>query len=204
MKLNLPNQITLGRLILAVVFCILLTNYSYRDGKPWLLDLAAALFIVAAITDFLDGYLARKYAMVTDLGRVLDPLADKVLVCGAFILFLGPAFVDESGRNVTGLSAWMVVVIVARELLITTLRGFSEARGIAFGAMIHGKIKMWVQSIAAPVILVIVAHQGTLIDESFAEIAKKVLVWATVIATVLSMIQYLVRARHVLSQGTSA
>jgi CDP-diacylglycerol--glycerol-3-phosphate 3-phosphatidyltransferase len=204
MKLNLPNQITVARLILAVVFFVLLGQYSQKTPKLWMLDVAAAVFIVAAVTDFLDGYLARRFGMVTDLGRILDPLVDKVLVCGAFILFVGPAFVDENGRNVTCLKAWMVVVIVARELLVTGLRGFSEAKGRAFGASLHGKIKMWMQSIAAPAILLIVAHQGTVISDSLAEAAKSVLVWLTVVVTALSTIQYLMRSRYILDEGLGA
>ena len=112
--LNLPNQITIARLALAIVFFILLSQYSQVVPKPWMLDLAATIFVLAAATDFLDGYLARKRGQVTALGRVLDPLVDKVLVCGAFILLAGRPFVDATGHNVTEVHAWMVVVIVGR------------------------------------------------------------------------------------------
>jgi CDP-diacylglycerol--glycerol-3-phosphate 3-phosphatidyltransferase len=202
--LNLPNRITLARLVLAIVFCILLTQYSQQSPKPLLLDVAAGIFILAAATDFLDGYLARKYGQVTALGRVMDPLVDKVLVCGAFILFVGTNFVDEDGRNATGVSAWMVVVIVGRELLVTGLRGFNEGQGRAFGAGLHGKIKMWMQSIAAPTILVIVAHQDAWMSTATAYSLKRTLAWLTVIATALSMGQYLVRSRSILAEGSAA
>ena len=79
-----------ARLGLAVVFFVLLSQYSQRLPKPWMLDAAAVMFIVAAATDIVDGYIARKRGLVTSLGRVLDPLVDKMLVCGAFILFVGP------------------------------------------------------------------------------------------------------------------
>jgi CDP-diacylglycerol--glycerol-3-phosphate 3-phosphatidyltransferase len=199
--LNLPNKITLARLILAIVFFVLLSQYSHQAPTPLILDVATALFIVAAITDILDGYLARKRGLVTSLGRVLDPLVDKVLICGAFILFAGPAFIDRSGENVTRVSAWMVVVIVGRELLVTGLRGFNEAQGVAFGASLHGKIKMWMQSIAAPAILLLVAHEGTWLPSAAARLARGVLVWLTVIATVLSMGQYLARSRAILDES---
>ena len=201
--LNLPNQITMSRLGLAIVFFILLSQYSQREPRAGLLDVAVVLFIVAASTDILDGYLARKRGEVTALGRVLDPLVDKVLVCGTFVLFLGPQFVDETGQNVTRVSAWMVVVIVGRELLVTGLRGFNESLGISFGASVYGKLKMWMQSIAAPVILFIVAHeQGWGLGRE-ADIIKSTFVWLTVIATVLSTVHYLVRSRHILEEGTS-
>jgi CDP-diacylglycerol--glycerol-3-phosphate 3-phosphatidyltransferase len=202
--LNVPNQITIARFVLAVVFCVLLAQYSQRDPKPWMLDLAAGLFIVAAATDFLDGYLARKWQLVTPLGRILDPLVDKLLVCGAFILFVGPEFVDSDGNNVTEMKTWMVVFIVGREMLVTSLRGFNESMGKAFGASIHGKLKMWMQSIAAPAILLVVAHEGTSIPLETARAIKLVLVWATVIVTALSMFQYLIRSRYILEESASA
>lgn len=201
--LNLPNQITLARLGLAILFVAILSQYSQRDPEPkyWLLDVATAMFIVAAATDFLDGYLARKWGQVTMLGRVLDPLVDKVLICGAFILFAGPGFVTADGVNVTYVSAWMVVVIVGRELLVTGLRGFNESRGKVFGASVYGKIKMWMQSIAAPVILFIIARQDQWPTPSSALTVKTTLVWMTVIITLLSTLQYLIRSRHILEEG---
>jgi CDP-diacylglycerol--glycerol-3-phosphate 3-phosphatidyltransferase len=198
-SLNLPNQITIARLGLAIVFFVLLSQYSQVTPKPAMLDVAACIFIVAAVTDILDGYLARKRGEVTALGRVLDPLVDKVLVCGAFILFAGRPFFDATGQNVTEVRAWMVVVIVGRELLVTGLRGFNESIGKSFGASVYGKVKMWMQSIAAPAILFIVAH-----EEAFGAMAtptKKTLVWLTVVVTALSTVVYLVRSRHILEES---
>jgi len=199
--LNLPNQITLGRLLLAIVFFVLLSQYTHTQPRAGMLDVAAVIFIIAAVTDIVDGYVARKRGEVTALGRVLDPLVDKVLVCGAFILFAGRPFFDGAGRNVTEVSAWMVVLIVGRELLVTGLRGFNESIGMSFGASLHGKIKMWMQSIAAPAILLIVAHEDALGWGQAAVTAKKVLVWLTVAATALSTIVYLVRSKHILDES---
>jgi len=170
--------------------------------KPVMLDVAAVIFIIAAVTDILDGYLARKWGQVTALGRVLDPLVDKVLVCGAFVLFAGQPFVDGTGHNVTEVRAWMVVVIVGRELLVTGLRGFHESIGISFGASLYGKLKMWMQSIAAPAILFIVAHEE--VWGTAAEPTKKTLVWLTVIITALSTLVYLIRSRHILEESAPA
>ncbi len=142
MRINLPNQITIARLFLSIVFMALLAQYEYADTRSRLLDWCAAIFIVAALTDWLDGYLARRSNQVTALGRVLDPFVDKILVCGAFMLFIGSGFVNHDGVNVTGVAPWMVIVIVGRELLVSGLRGFSESRGQSFGASMHGKAKM--------------------------------------------------------------
>ena len=200
-KINLPNQITLARLVLAIVFFVLLSQYAQQTPRPWMLDVAVIIFIVAALTDILDGYIARRFGLVTPLGRVLDPFVDKVLICGAFILFVGPQFVDAEGHNVTEVSSWMVVVIVGRELLVTGLRGFNESRGREFGASLHGKLKMWMQSIAAPAVLFIVAHEASWGGPAWAVVVKKVLVWATVVVTALSTIQYLIRSRHIIEES---
>lgn len=202
--LNLPNQITIARLGLAIVFIVLLSQYEQSAPQLWMLDLACILFIVAAASDFLDGYFARKLGQVTALGRILDPLVDKVLICGAFIMFVGPSFVDSQGHNVTEVRSWMVVVIVGRELLITGLRGFNESRGKKFGASWHGKLKMWMQSIAAPAIMLIVAHEDSLSLGTHATAIKSTLAWLTVIITALSSVQYLVRSRYILNESAPA
>jgi CDP-diacylglycerol---glycerol-3-phosphate 3-phosphatidyltransferase len=163
------------------------------------------LYVIAAATDFLDGYIARKYGLITPLGRVLDPLVDKVLVCGAFVLFAGSGFIDEHGRNVTEVQAWMAVVIVVRELLVTGLRGFNESMGKDFGASIHGKLKMWMQSIAVPAILFVIAReQSGSLGTGVGRWIKVALVWATVVVTALSMVQYLVRSRYILEESATA
>ena len=199
--LNVPNQITVARLVLSVIFFIVLSQYVHGVAPTWKLDLAASIFILAAASDFLDGYLARKWGQVTPLGRVLDPMVDKVLVCGAFILFLDNGFQDAQGRNVTEMKAWMVLIIVGRELLVTGLRGFNESQGVAFGAGLHGKLKMWLQCFAAPTILFLIAHENSLMSASSATALKKTLLWATVIVTALSMLQYLARSRHILEES---
>ena len=155
MRMNLPNQITVGRFFLSIVCLLLLAGYdeSRRVEQLWMLDTAFYLFIVAAVSDILDGYLARRQNQVTAFGRILDPFVDKILVCGGFILLLGPGFDDPRGASLTGMSAWMVVVIVARELLVSGLRGFSESAGKPYAANSWGKVKMVVLSATIPLII---------------------------------------------------
>ena len=201
MNINLPNKITIGRLVLAVVFFALLSWYDQRSPNPTLLDLCLGIFVVAALTDALDGYLARRQDQVTSLGRMLDPFVDKVLICGAFVFFAADTFVDADNVNVTGVQAWMVMVILGRELLVTGLRGFTEARGKAYGAMAFGKLKMLMQSITAAAILLVVAHVD-LAGKSPLLVIKTVLIWLTVILTALSMLQYLIRSKDILSEAS--
>ncbi|MCH8880418.1 MAG: CDP-diacylglycerol--glycerol-3-phosphate 3-phosphatidyltransferase [Planctomycetes bacterium] len=196
--MNLPNQITLARLILAVVFFILISRFNVRDPDPAILDVCLTLFIVACLTDWLDGYLARRNNQVTALGRVLDPFVDKVLVCGAFVFFAGAGFVDSDGRNVTAVAPWMVVVIVGRELLVTGLRGFSEAQGRPFAADVFGKIKTITQMVTASVIMLCVAHAPPDETRSLFAGAGEVLLWLTIVTTSYSGLNYLYKARNVL------
>lgn len=196
MRMNIPNQITTARFFMAIALMVLLCAIDVRrlPEHMWMLDVAIVLFIVAAISDALDGYLARKHNQVTSFGRVLDPFADKLLVVGTFVLLLGRGFVDADGRNACGLAAWMVVVIVARELLVSGLRGFSEAGGTPYAANYWGKIKMLVQSITVPVILLSI---GRLARVDWFVTLRDVMIWVTVITTAISVIGYLIASRSV-------
>src|ERR1700722_12525725 len=172
---HVPNAITAGRLVLAVVFFVLLSYYQHEGrGDPLvlspvhsvgLLNVAFIVYLIALFTDFLDGYLARKWKVEGAFGRVVDPFVDKVLVLGSFIFFAGKNFViplhnpteiPENVKTITGVVPWMVVVILARELLVTSLRGSSESTGEAFGAQFSGKLKMVFQSVTILVILLYV------------------------------------------------
>lgn len=202
MKVNLPNQITFARLLLSVVVMVLLSRYEFTAARSVMLDWCVVIFVVAALTDWLDGYLARRNNQVTALGRVLDPFVDKILVCGAFVLLAGPGFVNDEGVNVTCVAPWMVIVIVGRELLVSGLRGFSESQGQSFGASIHGKAKMWIQSTTAPLIILFVAHPQTLLTNPTVAWVPSVLAWITVVVTIASLVSYLFRAKHILLEAS--
>jgi CDP-diacylglycerol---glycerol-3-phosphate 3-phosphatidyltransferase len=216
--MHLPNAITVLRLFLAAGFFALLTPWTagdrlfHPDGpntleEPnWTLLAAAALFVLAAATDAIDGYLARRWNVVSPFGRIMDPFADKVLVVGAFIYLAGPAFhLGEAVRGredfqVSGVEPWMVVIALARELLVTSIRGFAEARGVAFPADWSGKAKMILQSIAVPAILGILAvadaRQGTT-----GRVFILSIVYVTVGVTVISGMPYVLRAFRALRGG---
>ncbi len=172
---NLPNGLTLARLGLAVVL------FGCIAARWWLTGLI--VFIVAAFTDWLDGYLARKHGSASAFGRNFDPLVDKVLICGAFIFLL-----PIPGAELT---AWMVTVVVARELIITGLRSFFEAQAASFGADWLGKIKMGLQCAALIAILVVLTW-GT--GGGFLKDLQIGLIYAMLVATALSGLQYLWRA----------
>lgn len=199
MKINLPNQITIARLFLAIIFFACLAQFDARVDEPawWILDLCAVLFLVAAITDVIDGYLARKHNQETSFGRILDPFVDKILTIGAYIFLAGEGFVDQTGDKISEVAGWMVVVILGRELLVTSLRGVTEASGQAFAATVYGKVKMALQSTTIVWILLTLAHPDTL---AFFVPARPWLVYLTVAVTLLSMFSYLRMARGVLSQ----
>jgi CDP-diacylglycerol--glycerol-3-phosphate 3-phosphatidyltransferase len=206
MRINLPNQITIGRLVLTVVFLVLLAQLDYtpKGRDVWIAQICFWLYIVAAATDIIDGYLARRQKQVTSFGRILDPFADKILICGAFIMLAGASFYDvDKHRYATDVQPWMVVVIVGRELLVSSLRGFSEGQGTSFAASVYGKIKMLTQAIAVGVILAGLAGVHRWVSVSLHTWLQPVSVWAAVIITALSMISYVHQARSFLSQTTA-
>lgn len=138
--LNVPNLITLARVALTLVLFVLLAFHSYLASF--------ILFVLAAGTDWMDGYWARRFGQVTQLGRVLDPFADKLIIGGTFI-FLAAVPPLADGNNASGVAAWMAVTIVGRELLVTALRSFVEQSGGDFSAKWAGKWKMLFQCAAA-------------------------------------------------------
>lgn len=204
LRKQLPNALTVLRVVLATAFFVLLTCWHGLPSarrppgsgiEPTLLA-TAVLFIVAAITDALDGYLSRLWGVVSTFGRVMDPFADKVLVVGAFIFLAGPAFhvakQGGGGLQVTGVLPWMVVLIVARELLVTSIRGLVEGRGKNFQANSWGKLKMILQSVSIPTILAGVAIFD-MTPGTPARWTTDLLVWFTVAATAMSGVPYIIR-----------
>jgi CDP-diacylglycerol--glycerol-3-phosphate 3-phosphatidyltransferase len=185
---NFPNQVTSLRLLLAVVVFFLI---------PWQYYLVSlALFVVAAGTDWLDGYYARKYGQVTTLGRILDPFADKVIICGTFIYLVA---IPRMLETPYGLRAWMVVVVVGRELLVTALRGFLEQRGADFSAKMSGKLKMVLQCVAAGAALFYLSYSHLPLGQpAWVWWVMVVSLWAAVLLTVYSGLIYVVAAVRLL------
>jgi len=219
-KLQIPNLITMARVALTIVFIWLLASVTTRalHAEPTAVDrlgdlshasttvlvTAAALFILAALTDALDGHLARKWKAESKFGRIMDPFADKFLVLGAFIMLAGPGFTSVAegvGRiQVSGISGWMAVAMVARELLVTSIRGVYEADGVDFSAGASGKLKMILQSVAVPVVLLMVAFANPAPDTN-ARTFLVLLAWATTVVTVVSAFPYIGRAlQHTVEQ----
>lgn len=215
LRRHLPNAITVLRLVLAAGFFVTLAMWEAteqfmvqggrgRGGIEPVLLFAAILFVAAALTDMLDGYLARRWGVVSVFGRIMDPFADKVLVVGAFIFLAGPAFHIQapSGKMIqlTGVQPWMAVLILARELLVTSIRGVAESCGIDFGAVAFGKAKMVLQSVTVPVVLLTLAiwpgpwsvREGIFIN---------LLIWATIAVTIASGVPYVLRGARAFRGG---
>jgi CDP-diacylglycerol---glycerol-3-phosphate 3-phosphatidyltransferase len=212
-----PNVLTLSRIGLAAAFFTVLTPWRYVESplvaRPpsfdWWLALATLLFILAAVTDALDGHLARRWKVVTAFGRVMDPFADKLLIIGAFVYLAGPGFMMQLAPPnatvkqlvraltipVTGVTPWMVVVILGRELLVTSIRAVIEGRGGSFAATTSGKLKMILQSICVPLVLVLVnVPQPAGPMEGWTRPWILIIVWTTIAITAWSAVPYIVRA----------
>lgn len=184
---NVPNKLSAARLVLSIVVCLLIPMGWYTA--------ALVLFLIAAGTDWIDGWYARKYDMVTKLGRVLDPFCDKVLICGTFILL---AVEMNDGFPWWGkIAGWMAVVVVARELLVTVLRSMIEGAGGDFSAKMAGKLKMWFQCIAAVAcLLALVMGNGTSTDvPMWLMVVIAISAWVAVISTLQSGWNYMVAAK---------
>lgn len=179
--MNLPNKLTLTRILLIPVFLLVAsTQYHYADY------IAAAVFVLGAATDGLDGYIARKNKQVTLLGKFMDPLADKILVSAALIALV------ELGR----LPGWIAVVIISREFAVTGLRAIAAAEGVVISASSLGKVKT-VTQIVAIVALFIRDFPFSLIHLPFGNMAMAV----AVVFTVWSGLDYFLRTWRLLKKG---
>ena len=173
--MNLPNKLTIFRVILVIPFVALMLN----GYDLW----AVAVFIIASLTDLLDGKIARKYNLITDFGKFMDPLADKLLVCAAMICLV------EMGR----LPAWMVIVIISREFIISGFRLVASDNGVVIAASYWGKFKTTFQMF---MIIVLILNLGGVFD-----MIGLVLTWIALILTVVSLIDYLVKNKQVILEG---
>jgi len=190
--MNLPNKLTLGRLLLTIAFLLV-----FFCAAPFSETLALVLFVAASVTDHLDGRIARRDKLITNFGILMDPLVDKILVCSVFIAFVGRGLMP----------AWMVTVIVARELAITGLRLLAASKSIVLAAEGYGKHKTVSQMVAIVAILVMISYPqwgpwakavfefqvlGGPWATWFTELSK----WTAVFFTALSGAIYLWRNRH--------
>lgn len=160
----IPNILTLGRLVLTAVFVGMILYTPQVSHKTKFLDIALVLFVIAGLTDIVDGIAARRFNVTSKFGRMTDPLVDKILVCGTFVCF---AIVGEPrlfGWDPLGLAIihWLVAgVLITREAYVTVLRHVAEARGVNFAATASGKVKMLLQSFAICTVVVKMAHVQT-------------------------------------------
>lgn len=169
--MNLPNSLTISRIfIIPLLIAILLTG-RIEHSELW----GGLLFVAASVTDWLDGYLARKRNQVTTLGILLDPIADKLLIASAFIALV----------QIQIAPAWMVVVIVGREFAVSGLRSIASAEGFTIDASTMGKFKMVFQVLAITLLIF-----GSTVRDSIFRSMGEILLWAVVVFSIISMIQY--------------
>ena len=172
--MNLPNKLTMLRIILVPVYIIFFM-------LNWFIP-AMIVFIVASLTDMLDGKIARKYGLVTNFGKIMDPLADKILVYSAFCLFVGHLIIP----------AWMLIVILAREFMISGMRTVAASTGTVIAAGMSGKIKTVLQMAAVILLLLAMALTGSGAFRFFYYLAMAVL-WASLVMTVYSGLEYVIK-----------
>ncbi|MGQ0628630.1 MAG: CDP-alcohol phosphatidyltransferase family protein [Phycisphaerales bacterium] len=216
---TIPNTLTALRVVVAVVFFAVLTYWRFEASAAWngqtdwWLILAAALFIVAGLTDILDGFLARRWGVESTFGRIMDPFADKLLVVGALIFLAGPDFwhrtpemhaLSGHGIQISGVYPWMVVLIFGRELLVTSIRGVLEGQGVRFGADWSGKLKMFCQSVCVPTCLITIAVTRVVArpdgEAPWGRWTIDITVWVTLAVTAVSTVPYVLRCASLVAR----
>jgi CDP-diacylglycerol--glycerol-3-phosphate 3-phosphatidyltransferase len=178
--MNLPNKLTVARVVLIPFFVFFLLSDPYNDLLKWA---ALATFIIASLTDLVDGKIARKYDLVTDFGKFMDPLADKLLVCSAMIGLI------ELGR----IEAWIVIVIIAREFIISGFRLIAADNGRVIAASYWGKFKTNFQ------MFMVICMIMNLETPAFMPIVTQVLKWIALVLTIVSLLDYLIKNKDVMS-----
>ena len=187
--MNLPNQITVARLLFAAVLFVLLDTVC-RGGGSFVWYIAFTVYLVGVLSDGLDGYLARTRGQVTAFGRIADPLADKIIICGVLVLGQNIPETDEL------VPSWIVILVLAREFLVSGLRGYIEGQGKTFGSRWEGKTKLVVQAFYCAAI---VLYPGSYF--TWVWWVGKIGLWLTAAITVYSALTYLQSARKILAEG---
>lgn len=177
--MNLPNKITLFRVVMIPIFVVFMLVQDIPNGRY----IAAAIFIIAALSDLLDGYIARKHNLVTNFGKFMDPMADKLLVASALICFV----------ELKLLPAWIVIIIIAREFIISGFRLIASDNGVVLAAGWWGKLKTNVQMIMSVMLIIN-------LDNTFINILEQIAIYLAVILTIISMVDYLVKNKNVLKE----
>ena len=178
--MNLPNKLTILRVIMIPFFvAALLYDGGANQNMRYV---AAALFIIASLTDMLDGKIARKYNLVTNFGKFMDPLADKLLVCSALICMI----------ELRELPAWMVIIIISREFIISGFRLVASDNGVVIAASYWGKFKTTFQMIGVVLLIFNIPALSTL---------TTIIVWIALALTVISLVDYIVKNAGVLTEG---
>ncbi|WP_310603477.1 CDP-diacylglycerol--glycerol-3-phosphate 3-phosphatidyltransferase [Anaerosporobacter sp.] len=179
--MNLPNKLTMARVCMIPIFVLFLLT----DIVPYSNYVAVVIFIVACLTDALDGYIARKYNLISNFGKFMDPLADKLLVCAAFICFVQLQLIP----------AWIIIVIISREFIISGFRLVASDNGVVIAASWWGKFKTTAQMIMS--ILLIVNFDGV-----FFNTLEQIFIYVALALTVISLIDYLIKNKNVLTEGS--
>lgn len=178
--MNLPNKLTILRALMVPFFVLFMLTGIGGTANKWI---ALVLFIVASLTDWLDGKIARANNIVTNFGKFMDPLADKLLVCSAMICLV------EMGK----LSAWIVIIIISREFIISGFRLIASDCGIVIAASYWGKFKTVFQM---AMIIVLIADLGGVFDY-----VGSAFVWVALVLTIISLLDYILKNKQVLTQG---
>ena len=187
-KMNIPNRLTVVRIALVPVFVVLM---ALSDMADWIKYAALAVYVIASLTDYLDGYLARKKKIVTNFGKLMDPLADKILVAAGFIMIVGAGTIP----------AWMAVVVIGRDFILNTIRMFGKENGETISAGVYGKIKTASQMIGVSLAIIDTHSIFAFLDlkktmgvvPMLINVSMSIFITVALIFTIWSMIDYFMK-----------
>ena len=177
--MNTPNKLTVARMILVPFLVVFLLTGWGGEANRWI---CLAIFVAASVTDWFDGHLARKYNLITNFGKFMDPLADKLLVCSAMICMI----------ELDKLPAWVVIIIIGREFIISGFRLVASDNGVVIAASYWGKFKTTFQMIGVVLLIFNIPALSTL---------TTIIVWIALALTVISLVDYIVKNAGVLTEG---
>lgn len=189
-KMNIPNKLTVVRIALVPVFVVLMALTYLAD---WIKYVALGVYVIASLTDYLDGYLARKKGIVTNFGKLMDPLADKILVAAGFIMIVGNGTIP----------AWMAVIVIGRDFILNTIRMFGKENGETISAGVYGKIKTATQMLGVSLAIIdthtifefLTLGKTMGVVPMLINASMSVFITVALVFTVWSMIDYIVKYR---------
>lgn len=195
---TVPNILTVLRLVLTGFLFWMICVSDNVENRTFFLDVAFVFFVITGLTDIVDGYVARRFDATSKFGRIVDPLADKILICGSFVCFaiIGRPHLFDLSEGTLSIIHWLLVaILIIREAMVTVIRQYAEDKGIKFPASVYGKLKMFAQSFGVGTVLVKMNHLETALWANWFTAVVFIIIIITTVVSGLEAVFRLVQAQ---------